>query len=89
MMIRVVKVSILGLLAQWALPLQAQQGAPLDCLIEPNRVIDVSSAVRGVLSSVGQGHAQQTLVHVLGRAVARPVCAVDHPARSNGHEGGT
>src|SRR5688500_2705328 len=35
---------------------------------------------RGVLSSVGQGHAQQPLVHVLGRAVARPVGAVDYPA---------
>jgi RND family efflux transporter MFP subunit len=47
-----IKVLTLGLLAEWALPLQAQTSAPLDCLLEPNRVIDVSSAVRGVLSSV-------------------------------------
>ena len=51
-MIRVIKVSILGLLATCAVPLQAQQTVPLDCLLEPNRVIDVSSAVRGVLASV-------------------------------------
>lgn len=48
----VTKVVIPGLLAACAVPLQAQQGVPLDCLLEPNRVIDVSSAVRGVLSSV-------------------------------------
>ena len=51
-MIRVMKVSILGLLAACAMPLRAQQAVPLDCLLEPNRVIDVSSAVRGVLSAV-------------------------------------
>jgi RND family efflux transporter MFP subunit len=32
--------------------LHAQQVAPLDCLLEPNEVIDVSSAVRGVLAAV-------------------------------------
>jgi RND family efflux transporter MFP subunit len=48
-MIRMTRV-ILGLLAWQAGALQAQ--APLDCLLEPNRVIDVSSAVRGVLSAV-------------------------------------
>ena len=42
-MIRVIKMSILGLLATWAVPLRAQQAVPLDCLLEPNRVIDVSS----------------------------------------------
>ena len=42
---------ILGLLIACAAPVQAQR-APLDCLLEPNRVIDVSSAVRGVLSAV-------------------------------------
>ena len=52
-MIRVlIKVFIFGLLAECAVPLQAQTAAPLDCLLEPNRVIDVSSAVRGVLSAV-------------------------------------
>jgi RND family efflux transporter MFP subunit len=51
-MIRVIEVSILGLLATCAVGLQAQQSVPLDCLLEPNRVIDVSSAVRGVLASV-------------------------------------
>jgi len=51
-MIRVIKVSILGLLATYAVPLHAQPSVPLDCLLEPNRVIDVSSAVRGVLASV-------------------------------------
>jgi hypothetical protein len=39
--------------------------------------------------AIGQGHAQQSLVDVLGRAVSRPMGAVDLPARSNGHEGGT
>ena len=43
---------ILGLLAACAAPVEAQRPAPLDCLLEPNRVIDVSSAVRGVLSAV-------------------------------------
>jgi hypothetical protein len=38
--------------------------------------------------SVGQGHAKQSVVHVLGRAVSRPMGAVDVPARRNGHEGG-
>ena len=47
----VIRVLILGLAAAGVVPLRAQQ-APLDCLLEPNRVIDVSSAVRGVLSSV-------------------------------------
>ena len=51
-MIRAIKVSILGLLATCAVPVHAQQAVPLDCLLEPNRVIDVSSAVRGVLSAV-------------------------------------
>ncbi len=37
---------------------------------------------------IGQGDAQQSLVHVLGRAVPCAVGAVDVPARSNGHEGG-
>jgi hypothetical protein len=36
---------------------------------------------------IGQGHAQQSLVHVLGRAVSCAVSAVDFPARSNGHKG--
>jgi RND family efflux transporter MFP subunit len=43
---------ILGLLASYAGSVQAQESAPLDCLLEPNRVVDVSSAVRGVLSAV-------------------------------------
>ena len=38
--------------------------------------------------SVGQGHAQQSVVHVLGGAVSRPLSAVNLAARSNGHEGG-
>jgi hypothetical protein len=42
-----------------------------------------------MLPSIGQGHGQQSLVHVLGRAVSRSVGAVDFPARSDGHGGGT
>jgi RND family efflux transporter MFP subunit len=41
-----------GLLACRAAPVLAQEAVPLDCLLEPNRVIDVSSAIRGVLSEV-------------------------------------
>jgi len=40
------------LLASHAVRLQAQPAASLDCLLEPNQVIDVSSAVRGVLAAV-------------------------------------
>jgi RND family efflux transporter MFP subunit len=40
------------LLASHAVRLQAQTVAQLDCLLEPNQVIDVSSAVRGVLAAV-------------------------------------
>ena len=47
-----IRALILGLLVACAVPVQAQRPAPLDCLLEPNRVIDVSSAVRGVLSAV-------------------------------------
>src|SRR5688572_8095159 len=47
-----IRALILGLLVACAVPAQAQRPAPLDCLLEPNRVIDVSSAVRGVLSAV-------------------------------------
>ena len=43
---------IFGLLAWYVVPLQAQTPAALDCLLEPNRVIDLSSAVRGVLFAV-------------------------------------
>ena len=42
-----------------------------------------------MLAAIGQGHAQQSLVHVLGRAVSRPVGAMDFAAGGNGHEGGT
>ena len=49
---RVTGVLLIGLLACRAAPLLAQEAAPLDCLLEPNRVIDVSSAIRGVLSEV-------------------------------------
>jgi RND family efflux transporter MFP subunit len=47
-----IRALILSLLVACAVPVQAQRPAPLDCLLEPNRVIDVSSAVRGVLSAV-------------------------------------
>jgi len=47
-----IRALIPGLLIACAVPVQAQRPAPLDCLLEPNRVIDVSSAVRGVLSAV-------------------------------------
>ncbi len=42
-----------------------------------------------MLPPIGQGHAQQPLMHVLGGAVSRPMRAVDVPARRNGHEGRT
>ena len=38
--------------------------------------------------SIRQGHAKQSVVHVLGGAVSRRMGAVDFPARSNGDEGG-
>ena len=38
--------------------------------------------------SIGQGHAQQSVVHVLGGAVFRLMRAVNLPAWSNGDEGG-
>lgn len=37
--------------------------------------------------SIGQGHAQQPVVHVLGRAVSRLMGAVDLAAKGNGHKG--
>src|SRR5262245_44666144 len=49
-MILATRALILGVLASCGAALHAQQ--PLDCLLEPNRVIDVSSAIRGVLSAV-------------------------------------
>jgi hypothetical protein len=36
--------------------------------------------------SIGQGHAKQSVVHVLGGAVSRPMGAVNLAPRSNGHE---
>jgi hypothetical protein len=42
-----------------------------------------------MLAAIGQGHAQQSLVHVLGGAVSGPVSAMDFAAGGNGHEGGT
>lgn len=41
-----------GLLAVATSPSLAGEGAPVDCLLEPNRVIDLSSAIRGVLDDV-------------------------------------
>jgi hypothetical protein len=42
-----------------------------------------------MLAPIGQRHAQQPLVHVLGRAVSRPMRAMDFATRSDGHKGGT
>ncbi len=41
-----------------------------------------------MLTSIGQSDSKQPLVHVFGRAVPRPMGAVNFPARSNGDEGG-
>jgi hypothetical protein len=43
----------------------------------------------GVLPPIGQRHAQQPLVHVLGWTVSRPMGAVNLAASGNGYEGGT
>ena len=42
-----------------------------------------------MLPPIGQSHAKQTLVDVLGRAVSRPMRAVDLAPRSNGDESRT
>lgn len=51
-MVERIVVLVSALLASHAPQLGAQEFAPLDCLLEPNQVIDVSSAVRGVLAAV-------------------------------------
>ena len=42
-----------------------------------------------MLTPIRQGDTQHSLVHVFGRAVSRPIGAVNLAAESNGYEGGT
>jgi hypothetical protein len=56
----------------------------LQVLLVPRNRRRAPNQGRGVLPSVGQRHAQQPLVHVLDRAVSRPMGAVNLPAGGNG-----
>ncbi|HJR71787.1 MAG TPA: biotin/lipoyl-binding protein, partial [Gammaproteobacteria bacterium] len=76
------------LLASHTVRLQAQTVAPLDCLLEPNQVIDVSSAVRGVLAAVdvdrGDLVEQDQIVARLDSSVEEAAMALAHArARAN------
>ena len=42
----------LALLTVMATPSRARDAPPLDCLLEPNRVIDLSSSIRGVVEAI-------------------------------------
>ena len=42
----------LTLLTVMSMPSRARDAPPLDCLLEPNRVIDLSSSIRGVIEAI-------------------------------------